>query len=65
VVSTTQVQFLVSGNNQSSRVNSGRSTAAEALKQANELLGRGNMDMKMCAPRGRILLLDEFDQLEG
>jgi hypothetical protein len=65
VVSTTQVQFLVSGNNQFSRVNIGRSTAAEALKQAREFLGRGYMDVKICTPRGRILLPDEFDQLEG
>jgi hypothetical protein len=65
VVSTTQLQFLVSGNNQFSRVNVRRSTAAEALKKAKELLGRGYMDVKICTPRGRLLLPDEFDQLEA
>jgi hypothetical protein len=64
VASTTQLQFLVSGNNQFSRVNIGRPTAAEALKEAKELLGRGYMDVKICTPRGQILLADEFDQLE-
>jgi hypothetical protein len=65
MASTTQLQFLVSGNNQFSRVNVGRPTAAEALKKAKELLGRGYMDVKICTPRGQILLPDEFDQLEG
>ena len=64
MASTTQLQFLVSGNNQFSRVNIGRPTAAEALKEAKELLGRGYMDVKICTPRGQILLADEFDQLE-
>jgi hypothetical protein len=64
VASTAQLQFLVSGNNQFSRVNIGRPTAAEALKEAKELLGRGYMDVKICTPRGQILLADEFDQLE-
>jgi hypothetical protein len=65
VASTTQLQFLVSGSSQFSRVNVGRPTATEALKEAKELLGRGYMDVKICTPRGQILLPDEFDQLEG
>jgi len=65
VASTTRLQFLVSGNNQFSRVNVGCATAAEALKKAKELLGRGYIDVRICTPRGQILLSDEFDQLEG
>jgi len=61
----TQLQFLISGNNKFARVNVGRPTAAEALKMAKELLGRGYIDVRICTPRGRVLLPDEFDQLEG
>jgi hypothetical protein len=65
VVSATQLKFLVSGSNQFSRVNVGHSTAAEALKNAKELLVRGYVDVKIRTPRGRILPPGEFDQLEG
>jgi hypothetical protein len=65
VINTTHLQFLVSGNNQFSRINVGRPTAAEALKKAKELVARGYMDVKICTPRGQIVLPDEFDQLEG
>jgi hypothetical protein len=63
VVSATPLQYLVSGNNQFSRVNIARPTAAAALKEAKELLGRGYWDVRICTPRGQILLPDEFDQL--
>jgi hypothetical protein len=65
VVSATRQQFLVSGNNQLSRVNISRSTAADAVKEARELVGRGYMDVRICTPRGQIVLADEFDQLDG
>jgi hypothetical protein len=65
VASATQLEFLVSGNNQFSRVNIGCLTAAEALKKAKELVARGYMDVRICTPRGQILLSDEFDQFEG
>jgi len=65
VVSATQLQFLVSGNNQFSRVNVSRSTAGEAVKEARELVGRGYMYVRICTPRGQIVLPDEFDQLDG
>lgn len=65
MVSRTQLQFLVSGNNKVSRVNVDRPTAAEALKKAKELLGQGYIDVRICTPRGRVLLPDEFDQLEA
>jgi hypothetical protein len=65
VVSAPRLQFLVSGSNQLSRVNVSRSTAAEAVKEARELVGRGYMDVRICTPRGQIVLQDEFDQLGG
>jgi len=65
VVSATRLQFLVSGNNQLTRVNISRSTATDAVKEARELVGRGYMDVRICTPRGQIVLPDEFDQLDG
>jgi hypothetical protein len=64
VADTTRLQFLVSGNNQFSRINIGCPTAAEALKKGKELVGRGYMDVRICTPRGQILLSDEFHQLK-
>jgi hypothetical protein len=64
-VDSATLQYLVSGNNQFGRVNFGRPTAAEALKKAKELLEQGYMDVRICTPRGQILLSDAFDQLEG
>jgi hypothetical protein len=61
----TQLQFLVSGDHQSGRVNFGHDTTAAALKKANELVDRGYSDVRICTPRGRILRSDEFDQLEA
>jgi hypothetical protein len=63
--SPAQLQFLVSGNNQFGRLTLGRTTAAQALKKAQELLELGYMDVRVCTPRGQILQSDEFDQLEG
>jgi len=65
VASATQLQFLVSGSSQLSRVNVSRFTAAEAVKEARELVGRGYMDVRICTPRSQIVLPDEFDQLDG
>jgi hypothetical protein len=63
--SAPQLQFLISGNNGFGRVNLGRDTPAGALKKAKELLQEGYMDVKICTPRGQVLLSDEFDRLEG
>jgi hypothetical protein len=62
VAKAKQLKFLVSGSNQFSRVNV--SHAAEALKNARELLARGYVDVKICTPRGQILVPDDFEQLE-
>ena len=65
MVSAPRLQFLVSGNNQLSRINIGRATAAEAVREARELVGRGYVDVRICTPRGQIVLPEEFDQLHG
>ena len=59
------LQYLIAGNDQFGRVNLGRATAAAALKKAKELLQEGYLDVRICTPRGQILLSDEFDQLEA
>jgi hypothetical protein len=63
--SAAQLQYLVSGNNQFGRVTLGRPTAGQALKKAKELLEQGYLDVRICTPRGQMLLSGEFDQLEG
>jgi hypothetical protein len=59
-----QLQYLISGNDQFGGVNLGRATASAALKTANELLGDGYMDVRICTPRGVVLRSDEFGQLD-
>jgi hypothetical protein len=62
---TTQLHYLISGNNRFGRVNLGRVAKAATVKKAKELLQEGYLDVRIATPRGRILLSDEFDQLEG
>ncbi|WP_249791313.1 hypothetical protein [Bradyrhizobium sp. SRL28] len=61
----TELPYLISGNNQFGRVNLSRVAAGAAVKKAKELLQEGYLDVRISTPRGRILLSDEFDQLEG
>jgi hypothetical protein len=62
---TTGLQYLISGNNQFGRVNLSRAAAGAAVEKAKELLQEGYLDVRISTPRGRVLLSDEFDQLEG
>ena len=62
---TGELHYLISGNNQFGRVNLSRAAAGAAVKKAKELLQEGYLDVRISTPRGRILLSDEFDQLEG
>jgi hypothetical protein len=59
------LQYLISGSNRFGRVNLSRATAAAAVKKAKELVQEGYMEVRISTPRGRVLLSDEFDQLEG
>jgi hypothetical protein len=62
---TSELRYLISGNNQFGRVNLSRAASGAAVKKAKELLQEGYLDVRISTPRGRILLSDEFDQLEG
>jgi hypothetical protein len=62
---TTELRYLISGNNQFGRVNLRSAAAEAAVKKAKELLQEGYLDVRISTPRGRVLLSDEFDQLEG
>jgi hypothetical protein len=62
---TTELHYLISGNNQFGRVNLGRVAPAAAVKKAKELLQEGYLDVRISTPGAGILLSDEFDQLEG
>lgn len=60
----TRVPYLVGGTNEYSSSNIGRGTATVALRLARKLLREGDMDVRVCAPRGRVLKSDEFDELK-
>ena len=62
---TAGLPYLIGGNNRFGRVNLSRATAEAAVKQAKELLQEGYLDVRISTPRGRVLLSDEFDQLES
>jgi hypothetical protein len=34
------------------------------VKKARELVAQGYLDVRICTPRGQILMPDEFDQIE-
>lgn len=58
------VNFLVSANDTSGRINLSRATATAALKKARELLYDGCWDVKIYCPDGRIFNSKKFDQFE-
>jgi hypothetical protein len=61
----TELHYVIGGSTQFGRLNLGRAaTAVAAVKKARELLQEGHLDVGVHA-RGRILLSDEFDQLQG
>jgi Mrp family chromosome partitioning ATPase len=62
---TTELHYLISGNNQFGRVNLSRVAPAAAVKKAKEHLQVGYLDVRISKPGAGILLSDEFDQLEG
>ncbi|MFB9269243.1 hypothetical protein ACFFWD_40070 [Bradyrhizobium erythrophlei] len=59
-----QLKYLVGGSYEGSRENLARITAAAALRKARQLLQQGYTDVRICTPRGQVLLPDEFDRLE-
>jgi hypothetical protein len=59
-----QLKYLVGGNHEGVRENLGRATVAAALRKARQLLCQGYVDVRICTPRGQVLLADEFNHLE-
>lgn len=59
-----QLKYLVGGNHEGVCENLRRATAAAALKKARQLLHQGYVDVRICTPRGQVLLEDEFNHLE-
>ena len=59
-----ELKYLVGGNHEGLRENSRRATAAAAVKKARQLLRQGYLDVRICTPRGQVLLEDEFNHLE-
>jgi hypothetical protein len=58
------VPYLITGTNAHGSANLGRGSATLALRIARKLLRDGYMDVRVCAPRGRVLQSDEFHELE-
>ena len=61
---TTHLEYQISGRNLCGCVNLGRSTPEAALKKAREFLQEGYLDVRISTPLGRVLLPEEFDQLD-
>ncbi|SDI09258.1 hypothetical protein SAMN05216338_101750 [Bradyrhizobium sp. Rc2d] len=59
-----RLKYLIGSGHDGIGQNLGRATAAAALRKARQLLEEGFMDVKICTPRGQVLLPDEFNQLE-
>jgi hypothetical protein len=59
-----QLKYLIGGNHEGVRENLGRATAAAALRKARQLLHQGYVDVRICTPRGQVLLENEFNHLE-
>lgn len=59
-----RVPYLVSATGEYGNANLGRGNATVALRLARKLLSDGFMDVRVCTPRGRVLLSDELDELK-
>lgn len=59
-----KLKYLIGGNHAGARENLGRVTAEGALKKARQLLQQGYVDVRICTPRGQVLLSGEFNHLE-
>jgi hypothetical protein len=58
------LKYLVGGTREGLRENLRRATAAAAVRKARQLLRQGYVDVRICTPRGQVLLEDEFNHLE-
>jgi hypothetical protein len=58
-----ELKYLVGGNREGLRENLRRGTAAAAVRKARQVLHQGYLDVRICTPRGQVLLEDEFNHL--
>jgi hypothetical protein len=59
-----KLKYLVSGNHEGISEHLGRVTVAAALRKARQLVQEGYIDVRICTPRGQVLLSDDFNHLE-
>ncbi|MFH0302048.1 hypothetical protein AAFX91_33655 [Bradyrhizobium sp. 31Argb] len=59
-----KLKYLVSGHHEGISEHLGRVTVAAALRKARQLVQEGCIDVRICTPRGQVLLSDDFNHLE-
>jgi ribosomal protein L19E len=59
-----KLKYLVSGHHEGISEHLGRVTVAAALRKARQLVQEGYIDVRICTPRGQVLLSDDFSHLE-
>ena len=59
-----KLKYLVSGNHEGVSEYLGRVTVGGALRKAKQLVQEGYIDVRICTPRGQVLVSDEFNHLE-
>jgi hypothetical protein len=59
-----KLKYLVSGNHEGISEHLGRVTVTAALRKARQLVREGYIDVRICTPRGQVLLSDDFNHLE-
>src|ERR1700747_1851103 len=59
-----KLKYLVSGNHEGISEHLGRVTVAAALRKARQLVQAGYIDVRICTPRGQVLVSDDFNHLE-
>lgn len=59
-----RLKYLVSGNHEGGSEYLGRVTVGAALRKAKQLVKEGYLDVRICTPRGQVLLSDDFNHLE-
>jgi predicted phosphohydrolase len=59
-----KLKYLVRGNHEGISEHLGRVTVRAALRKAKQLVQEGYIDVRICTPRGQVLLSDDFNHLE-
>jgi hypothetical protein len=59
-----KLKYLVGGNHEGVSECLGRVTVNAALRKARQFVQEGYIDVRICTPRGQVLLSDDFNHLE-